>query len=335
MSLATQCYGVTSNGVGGSDKIRLGADKATLVTGIRTAKGPMELVTSYPAREAGIRRSNQASVETKPPSRLWLMDLRPTWPTRPAFQLCARFGVLHQPEAAGTEGHPGRLALPTSYEFDARMKALAEKHLGVIDWTKNPVSIIDWIYGDDKRGAFGIRKTAKAVLSGIRVPDRPTKPDHDPTEVQTRLAELRRKHATETKKVSGGGTTQIGRIDQSLTQQRDKLATAHEARRTASAELARIEGELLDGPTLTRHRKVAANRVKYDELTLRSKSPRLKSRPRSRPRRSLLNSSRTGRQAAEGSGVPNLPSENHRKVYRPSLLTTRNSRTMQSTSRAA
>jgi len=158
------------------------------------------------------------------------------------------------------------LVLPTSHEFDPRMVEMAEKHLGKIDWTRSPVGIIDLVYGDDRTGVYSARKTAKATLAAIRVPQQPTKPEFDPKQVQEALADLRAKHAREAKKVSGGGTAQVGRVEQSITQQKEALTKAHADRKAAIDKQVNIEADLLDGPTLTKHRKVAANRLKYDEL---------------------------------------------------------------------
>jgi hypothetical protein len=270
LSFTTQCQGVTSNGVGGSDKIRLGAEKAILTTGLETAKGPMQLVTSYGPGKKGRYQEVKPGIGGDDES---LKGLGEGF-ARYLDVSGERFSCVLDSEYFINQKPPEQkailaaLVLPTSHEFEDRMKALAEKHLGTIDWTKNPVAIIDWIYGDDKRGAFGLRKTAKATLAGIRVPVRPEKPEFDAKHVQATLADLRAKHTKEAKKVTGGGTTQVGRIEQSLTQEKEKLTTAQGERSDLFDKIAAIDAQLLDNPTVNKHKKVAANRVKYDEIGL-------------------------------------------------------------------
>ena len=251
-------------GVGAKDAIRLGADKAVITAGLETAKGPMELVVTYresgrtPVVHAGTGKDEGGSMARGFEKYLEINR------ERLSCVLDSRYFVNEKP--ADQKAILAALVLPSSYEFDAKMVELTEKHIGRQDWTKNPVVLIDQIYGDAKGGVYNARTKAKAELGAVHIPQKPTKPEFTAEEVQSKLTSLREKQNREAKKVKTGGTVQVGRIEQNITQEQNNLKTATSNRDAAIAKRAAIDAELLDGPAMTTLRNQAAKRAQYDEF---------------------------------------------------------------------
>jgi len=268
LSLAGRSDGTGHDGKGSRDKVMLGADKAVVTLGIGTAKGPIEIQTAMAATGGMIPKiivgESDGSVSTKALSdgfKRWLDNLT------------ERFSCILDPEyfvkqkADEQRDILAALVLPPQYEFDPKLKALADKHIAGIDWTKPPVQVIDYIFGDTKRGVYGLRRTAKATLDGIHIPEKPRQPTEDVANVQKKLSEVRLKQNQEARKVKQGGTVQVGRVEQSLEQAKANLAAAQADRKAAKDRMVLIEADLLDGPTLTTHKRMAAKRKDYDALT--------------------------------------------------------------------
>ena len=66
--------------------------------------------------------------------------------------------------------------------------------------------------------------------------------------------------------MKGGGTVQLGRAEQMVTAEQEKLKAAHEERRLAIQKQTEIDLQLLDGPALATHKQMAAGRKTYDDL---------------------------------------------------------------------
>lgn len=270
LSLTCQSDGTQSDGKGASDKIRLGADKALITLGIDTAKGSMELLTTYHSsgRRIPVIRAGTGGPDAEPLATGFQKFLDAS-KERLSCCLDSEFFIKEKP--ADQKAILAALVLPTKYDWDAEpesaaMKVLAAKHFPATDWTRPPVVVIDAIYGDDKTGAYSARKAAKATLVGIHIPSAPVKPDHDANEVQVKLNILRTQQTKEAKKVKQGGTVQVGRVEQNLTQEREKLAKAHADRKAAQDQQVCIEADMLDGPAMTAHKQMAAKRKEYDEI---------------------------------------------------------------------
>ena len=185
LSLAEQSFGTTSDGKGAKDKIRLGAEKAVLTLGLETAKGSLELVTTYAgpnrnpiihAGNGGPDSGNLAAGFKK------FLDV-----SKDRLSCCLDSEFFINEKPADQKAILAALVLPTSYTFDAKMVELTNKHLWtleniptipvqqreripLINWTGNPVAIIDQVYGDNNSGVYGARKTAKSTLAGIYIP---------------------------------------------------------------------------------------------------------------------------------------------------------------------
>lgn len=264
LTLTAQCEGVDGKGVGAKDAIRLGADKAVITAGLETAKGPMELVVTY--RDSGrtpVVHAGQGKDEGGSMARGFEKYLEINR-ERLSCVLDSHYFVNEKP--ADQKAILAALVLPSSYEFDAKMVELTEKHLGRQDWTKNPVVLIDQIYGDTKSGVYNARTKAKAELGAVHIPQKPAKPEFTAEEVQGKLTSLREKQNKEAKKVKSGGTVQVGRIEQNITQERERLATAQQDRKDAMNRQVSINADLLDGPALTSLKQQAAKRAQYEEL---------------------------------------------------------------------
>jgi tetratricopeptide (TPR) repeat protein len=263
LSLTEICAGVDGKGSGAADKIRIGANKAVLTAGLETAKVPMQLVTTYsPGRTQRIIPGQGGEGVEK------LAEGFKAYLAKSAERLscCLDSHFFIESKPADQKAILAALVLPTSYDFDPKMVELANKYLPGINWTLSPVTIIDQVYGDDKTGVYNARKLAKSTLAGIYIPQRPQQPEFTAQRVQEKLADLRAKQAKEAKKVKGGGTVQLGRAEQLLASEQDKLKAAHAERQEAVKRQAEIDAQLLDGPTLTKHKQVAAGRKVYDEL---------------------------------------------------------------------
>ena len=264
LALTAQCEGVDGKGVGAKDAIRLGADKAVITAGLETAKGPMELVVTYrdsgrtPIIHAGSGKDEGGSM-ARGFEKYLEINREPL-----SCVLDSRYFISEKPP--DQRAILASLMLPKSYEFDAKMVELTEKHLGRQDWTRNPVLLIDTIYGDTKSGVYNARTKAKAELGAVHIPQKPSKPEFTAEEVQSKLTSLREKQNKEAKKVKSGGTVQVGRIEQNITQEKEKLVTAQQDRKNAMDRQVSINADLLDGPALTSLKQQAAKRAQYEEL---------------------------------------------------------------------
>lgn len=300
LSLSQQCSGTDAAGSGAMDKIRLGADKAFITADFETARGPMQLVTTYGPGKA---RREQRII---PPENA---DLASTKALVDGFKLFLslskeRFNCVLDPEyfinekQADQKAILAALVLSNPYLFkptDAqiaeaaqleettnlsekqkqefaelrRRRALTdavERYLGLIDWRRNPVTVIDEVYGDDKNGLFNARKQMKIRLAAVHVPSAPEEPKHDVEKVQLNLTDLRAKHLKESKKLTPAGTSNVGRLEQSIQQQRDKLSEKTTELNFIAEELKTLDSKLISEVTLKKHQKIAALRPKLDEL---------------------------------------------------------------------
>src|SRR6202035_4721754 len=121
-------------------------------------------------------------------------------------------------------------------------------------------SVIDQAYS----AAYDARKNAKVALGAIYIPSQPQKPEYAAGHVQQQITKHRELAGKEAKKIKGGGTVQLGRIEQQLEQENEKLANA----RTQYAEAVKRRGELdqamLDGPNVKKAERTAAGRKLFD-----------------------------------------------------------------------
>ena len=270
LSLSGQSYGTDPRGAGAQDKIRLGADKAIITTDLETAKGPMRLITQYgpgknPPQEI---IAGSGSPDTEPLIKGFERFLEGN---KNRLSCCLDSEHLINLKQVDQKDVLAGLMLPTTHDWeakpeDAAMKALASKYLPKTNWNRPPVIVIDEVYGDAKSGVYSLRTQAKASLAGIYIPPMPVKPEHSANDVQVKLNILRTQQGKEAKKVKQGGTVQVGRVEQSLTQEQEKLATALQGRADARTRQDAIEAELLDGPTLAAHKQTATKRKDYDAL---------------------------------------------------------------------
>ena len=287
LSLTGQSYGTDARGAGAQDKIRTGADKAILTLDLETAKGPMRLVTQYGpgknppqkiiAGSGGPETDNLAAGFSK------FLEV-----SGQRLSCCLDSEFFIGEKAADQRAILAGVILSAPYDFDAnpedaKMKAMADKYLWKLEdnpsipndqrkrvpatnWKRSAPVVIDEVYGSAKSGVYSLRTAAKATLEGIYIPPTPTKPEHDANEVQAKLNVLRTQQTKEAKKVKQGGTVQVGRVEQGLTQEREKLAKAQADLTAARAKRDAIEAELLDGPTMTAHKQQAAKRNDYEAL---------------------------------------------------------------------
>lgn len=255
----------SADGKGADEAIRVGAKKAELTLGLETSKGVVELVTKYGPGRTQIVRMGQGDDS---PATKKMQDGFASWleRNRDAFSCCCDSQFFIREKPADQKDILANLVLPTSHDFPAALRELAEKHVSGIDWKKKPVEIIDWIYGDNKRGAYASRTQAKANLNAIHIPATPSDPEYDSETVQTKLADLRAKQTKEAKKVKQGGTVQVGRIEQQIEQKEREKAQTAERLIAARTERDKLEKQILSAEKLAKIKDQTANRKRYNEL---------------------------------------------------------------------
>jgi hypothetical protein len=259
----TQRAGKTTDRKGGGamDNVRLGAKKAEITAGVVTAKGSLQIVTTYgpgASRRNQSIRAGEGKEGEKSPAAAFEHFLDRQSEALSCVLDSAYFFDAKTPQ----KDILAALILPASHEFDAEMVALVEKHLGKFVWTKSPVAVIDQVYS----AAYSARKDAKAALGAIYIPSQPQRPEYDTEYVQEKISECRATVAKEAKKIKGGGTVQLGRIEQSLEQEKEKLATAQSDYAEARKRTGEIDQAILDAPNLKKAERAAAGRILWNQL---------------------------------------------------------------------
>lgn len=262
LSFTPRCPNTDKKGAGAMDNIRLGAKKAEIVAGIETAKGVLSIRTTY---GPGASRRNQTitagSGKEGEPNLAGAFEKLLERQTE-ALSCILDSDYFFNPKTEQKD-ILAALILPTSHEFDADKVALVEKHLGKFAWEKSPVSLIDQIYG----AAYSARKDAKAALNGIYIPPQPQKPEYGAGHVQEQIGSYRALAAKEAKKIKGGGTVLIGRIEENLSRQTESL---DQMRRQYTAAIQRrtdIDQAMLDGANVKKAERMAAGGVLRDQLS--------------------------------------------------------------------
>jgi hypothetical protein len=265
LSFASICAGIDGKGSGFRDKIRLGEDKAIITAGLETAQGSIQIRTTY---GPGKRGRDSVVVAGEGSSAVNLAAGFEQYLQRSE----ERFSCVLDSEYFTRPGTDQRailasLVLPTHHDFDAKMVALVEKHLGkVIDWNASPVAVIDKVFGDKSSGVYNARTQAKAALGAIYIPQKPLQPQYPAELVQQKLLALREKASQEAKKVKRSGTAQTGRLERELEQVAEKLTAAFSERTAAIAKRGEIEAEMVDGAALANLKQIAGQRSAFATL---------------------------------------------------------------------
>ena len=263
LSFTPQCAGTDPRGAGADDKIKLGADKAIITLGVDTARGPMQIVTTYgPGKKGREQRiipgnggpDNKALVEGFEKFLLISRD-------RLGCIADSRYFITEKP--AEQKAILAALVLPTSHQFDPEIVALVEKHFGAFNWASNPVALIDQVYA----GAYEARKAAKAGLAAIYLPAAPEQPEYpDQKGIQDGLYDLRKRAAAEAAKIKRGDSSKVGRLEAEIAQHEARATTLAAEIEKLRATLTEIQAARLAGPAIGKHQKIAAGRAKLDEL---------------------------------------------------------------------
>jgi DNA repair exonuclease SbcCD ATPase subunit len=259
LALSKCADGTDPRGAGALDKVRLGANKAIIEAVIEGKQGLVTLTTQYGPGKTGRTQRIKTEPENEKVAAGFDKYLDANQ-ERLSCVLDSNYFVSQKPEAQ--KAILATLVLPTSYEFSPEMTALAEKHLGTFVWDKSPVAVIDQVY----EAAYSGRRTAKATLAGIRIPNKPQQPEHSAKVVQEKLGKLRSAASKESKVISGGGTVQIGRIEQSLEQERQKAATANAELIEAAKKSNELDEAVIGGDDLKEIERRAAGRKLFDQL---------------------------------------------------------------------
>jgi uncharacterized small protein (DUF1192 family) len=259
LALSKCADGTDPRGAGAIDKVRLGANKAIIETRIEGKQGLVTLTTQYGPGKTG-RTQKIATIPENEKLAAGFDKYLDANQERLSCCLDSAYFISQKPEAQ--KAILATLVLPTSYEFDPAMMETAEKHLGKFVWAKSPVAVIDEVYA----AAYSARREAKAKLSGIQIPARPEQPEHSAEDVQARLAKLRVAAAKESKAISGGGTVQIGRIEQAIETAKEGLQTANGDLEAAGKQQDALDDGLLTGANLQDVESRAKGRKLFDQL---------------------------------------------------------------------
>jgi hypothetical protein len=259
LALSKCADGTDPRGAGAMDKVRTGATKAIIEAVVEGKQGLVTLTAQYGPGKAG----RTQKIVTDPPSEKVAQGFDAYLDKNQERLSCildSSYFVAQKSDAQ--KAILAALVLPTTYQFDPAMVAMAEKHLGKFDWTKSPVAVIDQVY----ELAYGARRTSKAALAAIRIPQTPAKPEYDSETVQAKLAKLRSEASKEAKAVSGGGTVALGKIEQRIDQEREQYNAAIENRAEVVASRKTIEGRILSASELDKVQRLAAARKLFDQL---------------------------------------------------------------------
>lgn len=260
LSLTPRCPNTDKKGGGAMENIRLGAKKAEIILGVSTAAGPMQIRTTY---GPGATRRNQTIIagEGKEGGK-GAAGFEAFLEKKTEALSCVLDSDYFFNPKTEQKDILAALILPPSHEFEADKVGLVEKHLGKFAWDKSPVALIDQIYG----AAYSARKDAKAALGAIYIPPQPQKPEYAAETVQKKIASCRELATKEAKKIKGGGTVQIGRIEQSLEHEKEKLATARTDYSAAIQRRGEIDQAILDQPNVKKAERTAAGRTLWNQL---------------------------------------------------------------------
>jgi hypothetical protein len=265
LSFAKICDGIDGKGSGFRDKIRLGEDKAIITAGLETAQGAIQIRTTYGPGKRG-RDSVVIAGQGGDGQKIAAGFEQYLQRSEERFSCVLDSEYFTRP---GTDQRAilASLVLPTHHDFDAKMVALVEKHLGkVIDWNASPVAVIDKVFGDKSSGVYNARTQAKAALGAIYIPQKPVQPQYPAELVQQKLLALREKASQESKKVKRSGTAQTGRLERELEQVAEKLTAAFSERTAAIAKRGEIEAEMVDGAALASLKQIAGQRSAFATL---------------------------------------------------------------------
>jgi hypothetical protein len=259
LSFAKICDGIDGKGSGFRDKIRLGQDKAIITAGLETAQGAIQIRTTY---GPGKRGRDSVVIAGEGSSAVNLAAGFEQYLQRSEERLsCVLDSEYFTRPGTDQRAILASLVLPTHHDFDAKMVALVEKHLGkVIDWNASPVAVIDKVFGDKSSGVYNARTQAKAALGAIYIPQKPVQPQYPAELVQQKLLALREKASQEAKKVKRSGTAQTGRIEKEIENKQSDLFLTNNDYSEAIKRRGEIEALILDGAEISSLKKIAGQR---------------------------------------------------------------------------
>lgn len=258
LSLSVRSDGTDPRGAGANDKIRVGANKASIEMQIVGKSGVIDLTTSYGPGKSG--RTQRITVPDSADRKIpdGFAGYLETNKERLGCVLDSEYFTSPKTDQKAILA---ALVLPTSYAFDPAMVTMAEKQMGRFEWNKPPVAVIDQVYD----AAYKARTAAKAALGAIHIPQTPQQPENDTATVQSRLTELRAMAAKESRK-KAPGTVQVGRLEQQLATMQQTLKSSDSELDRLHSELSEVNSLLLESAAIKKHERVAAGRKLLDDL---------------------------------------------------------------------
>ena len=260
LSLTPRCPNTDKKGGGAMDNIRLGAKKAEIVLGVSTAAGPFQIRTTY---GPGASRRNQTIVAGEgSDNSKGAAGFEAFLDKKTEALSCVLDSDYFFNPKTEQKDILAALILPASHEFRQDEVTLAEKHLGKFAWDKSPVALIDQIY----EAAYQARREAKAALGAIHIPQYPQKPEYAADVVQDKIAKCRAAVAKEAKNLKGGGSAQVGRIEQNIAQEREKLETARADFAAARTSQREMEETAVEASKVAQAKRAAAGRTLWNQI---------------------------------------------------------------------
>ena len=263
LSFTKSCDGTDPRGAGANDKIRYGQNKASIETVVDGALCAITLHTTYGPGKTG--RQQRISASKGEDGKDYAGSFDRMMEARSESLSCVLDAEYFTNPKTDQKAILAALVLPTSYDFDAELRTMVEKRLGArYKWDGNPVKLIDAIYQE----AYDARKTAKAVLNSIRMPDLPAKPAYDSEKIQKAITAARANVNKEAKKIKGESGRKRGQLEQQLevlekslaTYEKDLAACLNDRKETLSTRRSESEIKGL--------KKTALRRALYDKLTI-------------------------------------------------------------------
>lgn len=255
LSLTRRTDGTDPRGAGANDKVRHGSKKAIIDMTMDTARGAVEVRTSY----NGTGREQK----TTPPEFAGYLDANALH-----FSCCLDSAFFIDLPLAEQKNVLAALIAPTSYDFDPETVARVDKHLSARVWDGSPVGTIDDVY----REAYDLRRDTKAKLSFLRIPELPAAPSRDSATIKQRIEDLTRdRDRLLQAKASGNNSAVVATLEADIRNAEQNLKDARLRLTTARATRDECEKHILTGASLTKIKKVAANRAKLDDLLVQEK----------------------------------------------------------------
>jgi hypothetical protein len=252
IGMTGRAKGTDAQGRGASDKIRHGAKKTHIHMAVRGKSGAVPLGITY-----GPGRTGRQVVTETPDSFLRWIDAN-------TDRLCCSFDSEHfiRQKADEQKSILASMVLPAKFDFPETIREQVKTYLGMTpEWSGKPITLIDQMYDI----AFDKRKTAKAALNAIHIPELPVKPAHSVSQIKAKLAELRERQKTVAVQ-QPSAPLDLVRAEEQLRQEQDRLRNEQADAADIRTALNDVDSDILLDVDFKRFGRIAAHRATYESL---------------------------------------------------------------------